>query len=107
MNPALNLTRNFANPRAIRPAPDPVPPGARPEIFLQDVGDVPEERWVQQAENVAFLPLTFGVTQGYYLFYAAPYVLTLLIMIATSSRTRSIPFALNSLGSPARVRFRT
>jgi ABC-type uncharacterized transport system permease subunit len=31
-----------------------------------------------------------GVTQGYYLFYAAPYVLTLLIMIATSSRTRSL-----------------
>ena len=31
-----------------------------------------------------------GVTQGYYLFYAAPYVLTLLIMIATSSRTRAL-----------------
>ena len=29
-----------------------------------------------------------GVTQGYYLFYAAPYVLTLIIMIATSSPTR-------------------
>lgn len=31
-----------------------------------------------------------GVTQGYYLFYAAPYVLTLAIMIATSSPTRSL-----------------
>jgi ABC-type uncharacterized transport system permease subunit len=31
-----------------------------------------------------------GVSQGYYLFYAAPYVLTLLIMIATSSRSRSL-----------------
>ncbi len=31
-----------------------------------------------------------GVTQGYYLFYAAPYVLTLLIMIATSSPTRAL-----------------
>lgn len=31
-----------------------------------------------------------GVTQGYYLFYAAPYVLTLLIMIATSSPSRSL-----------------
>ncbi|PWR23181.1 ABC transporter permease [Zavarzinia compransoris] len=31
-----------------------------------------------------------GVTQGYYLFYAAPYVLTLGIMIATSSRGRSL-----------------
>jgi simple sugar transport system permease protein len=30
-----------------------------------------------------------GVTQGYYLFYAAPYVLTLIIMIATSSPARS------------------
>lgn len=31
-----------------------------------------------------------GVTQGYYLFYAAPYILTLLIMIATSSPSRSL-----------------
>jgi len=66
MNATRNLTRNFANPRGIRPAANPVPPGARPEIFLQDVGDVPEERWVTQAENVDFLPLCLGVTQGYY-----------------------------------------
>jgi len=31
-----------------------------------------------------------GVTQGYYLFYAAPYVLTLIIMIATSSAGRQL-----------------
>ncbi|RWC06290.1 ABC transporter permease [Mesorhizobium sp.] len=31
-----------------------------------------------------------GVTQGYYLFYAAPYILTLVIMIATSSPSRSM-----------------
>lgn len=31
-----------------------------------------------------------GVTQGYYLFYAAPYILTLVIMIATSSPGRSL-----------------
>jgi simple sugar transport system permease protein len=31
-----------------------------------------------------------GVTQGYYLFYAAPYVLTLLIMILTSSPGRAL-----------------
>jgi ABC-type uncharacterized transport system permease subunit len=31
-----------------------------------------------------------GITQGYYLFYAAPYVLTLAIMIATSSRGRQL-----------------
>lgn len=31
-----------------------------------------------------------GVTHGYYLFYAAPYVLTLLIMILTSSKTRAL-----------------
>jgi ABC-type uncharacterized transport system permease subunit len=31
-----------------------------------------------------------GVTQGYYLFYAAPYILTLIIMIATSSPTRTL-----------------
>jgi len=31
-----------------------------------------------------------GVTQGYYLFYAAPYILTLVIMIMTSSPGRSL-----------------
>ncbi|PBB83334.1 MULTISPECIES: ABC transporter permease [unclassified Mesorhizobium] len=31
-----------------------------------------------------------GVTQGYYLFYAAPYILTLIIMIATSSPNRTL-----------------
>ncbi|RUW65802.1 ABC transporter permease, partial [Mesorhizobium sp. M2A.F.Ca.ET.067.02.1.1] len=31
-----------------------------------------------------------GVTQGYYLFYAAPYILTLIIMIATSSPSRTL-----------------
>ncbi|CAN7686272.1 ABC transporter permease [Phyllobacterium sp. LjRoot231] len=31
-----------------------------------------------------------GVTQGYYLFYAAPYVLTLAILVATSSPSRSL-----------------
>lgn len=31
-----------------------------------------------------------GVTQGYYLFYAAPYILTLIIMIATSSPSRML-----------------
>lgn len=32
-----------------------------------------------------------GVTSGYYLFYAAPYALTLIIMIATSSPNRQVP----------------
>lgn len=31
-----------------------------------------------------------GVSEGYYLFYAAPYVLTLIILIITSSPTRAI-----------------
>ncbi len=38
-----------------------------------------------------------GVTQGYYLFYAAPYVLTLAILIATSSPTRSLSGAPGTL----------
>ncbi|PDS39991.1 ABC transporter permease [Rhizobium anhuiense] len=38
-----------------------------------------------------------GVTQGYYLFYAAPYVLTLIILIATSSPTRSLAGAPGAL----------
>lgn len=39
-----------------------------------------------------------GFTSGYYLFNAAPYVLTLLIMIATSSATRALA------GQPAELR---
>jgi simple sugar transport system permease protein len=31
-----------------------------------------------------------GVTSGYYLFYAAPYVLTLGLLIATSSPNRAM-----------------
>ncbi|MDH6269714.1 ABC-type uncharacterized transport system permease subunit [Rhizobium sp. SG_E_25_P2] len=34
-----------------------------------------------------------GVTSGYYLFYAAPYVLTLGLLVATSSTTRAMPSA--------------
>ena len=36
-------------------------------------------------------------TQGYYLFYAAPYVLTLAILVATSSPTRSLAGAPGAL----------
>jgi ABC-type uncharacterized transport system permease subunit len=39
-----------------------------------------------------------GVTSGYYLFNAAPYVLTLAIIVATSSRDRSLH------GQPAELR---
>ena len=38
-----------------------------------------------------------GVSEGYYLFYAAPYVLTLAILIYTSSSKRSIPGAPSEL----------
>jgi ABC-type uncharacterized transport system permease subunit len=38
-----------------------------------------------------------GVTSGYYLFNAAPYLLTLAIMVATSSATRTLP------GQPAEL----
>ena len=38
-----------------------------------------------------------GVTQGYYLFYAAPYVLTLGVLIATSSRTQALTGAPGAL----------
>ena len=38
-----------------------------------------------------------GVTGGYYLFYAAPYVLTLVIMILTSSATGQLK------GAPAEL----
>lgn len=43
-----------------------------------------------------------GVTQGYYLFSAAPYVLTLVIMIATCSSTRNLAGAPAELTNPAR-----
>jgi ABC-type uncharacterized transport system permease subunit len=38
-----------------------------------------------------------GVSEGYYLFYAAPYVMTLVIMIITSSPTRSLSGAPGAL----------
>lgn len=38
-----------------------------------------------------------GITQGYYLFYAAPYVLTLAILIATSSPSRALSGAPGAL----------
>jgi simple sugar transport system permease protein len=38
-----------------------------------------------------------GITSGYYLFNAAPYVLTLLLMIATSSTQRTLKGAPNEL----------
>lgn len=63
---AANLSRNFSNPAGVRPARQPLPPDARPEVFLQDISAVPEQRWVPQGDSVAFLPLCFGVTQGYY-----------------------------------------
>lgn len=34
-----------------------------------------------------------GITEGYYLFYAAPYVLTLAVLVASSSRTRAFTSA--------------
>jgi general nucleoside transport system permease protein len=40
-----------------------------------------------------------GITQGYYLFNAAPYILTLGIMILTCSPTRTISGAPGALGS--------
>jgi simple sugar transport system permease protein len=40
-----------------------------------------------------------GVTSGYYLFYAAPYVLTLGLLIAASSPTRALAGAPAALGS--------
>ncbi|MDJ0832957.1 MAG: ABC transporter permease [Gammaproteobacteria bacterium] len=38
-----------------------------------------------------------GITQGYYLFYAAPYVLTLGVLIATSSRNQTLAGAPGAL----------
>ena len=42
---------------------------------------------------------SIGVTQGYYLFSAAPYVLTLALMIATCSPSRSLKGAPGELGA--------
>lgn len=59
-------SRDFDDPRGLKAVANPLPPGARPDVFVADLLDTPEERWVPQAEGVAFLPLVFGVTQGYY-----------------------------------------
>jgi 2,4'-dihydroxyacetophenone dioxygenase len=41
-------------------------PDVRPEIIRSSVLDTEEAYWVPQGEGVSFLPLCFGVTQGYY-----------------------------------------
>jgi simple sugar transport system permease protein len=40
---------------------------------------------------------TVGITEGYYLFYAAPYVLTLGLLIYSSSPTRTLAGAPSEL----------
>ena len=39
-----------------------------------------------------------GISKGYYLFYAAPYVLTLALLVATSSPDRALAGAPGELG---------
>jgi len=58
--------RNFANPEGIRPARDPFPPDARPEIFRGNFLGTDESLWVPQSPGISFLPLCLGVTQGFY-----------------------------------------
>lgn len=60
------FSREFYNPNGIQAAPNPLPPDARPDIFMENIATVDESRWVPQADGVWFLPLTLGVTQGYY-----------------------------------------
>lgn len=60
------FSRDFHNPLGVQAARDPLPADARPDIFFQNVHDVDERMWVTQADGVQFLPLCFGVTQGYY-----------------------------------------
>lgn len=45
----------------------PFPQDARPEIVIPDVFGDDERLWVPQAEGVAFKPLCFNVSQGYYI----------------------------------------
>jgi quercetin dioxygenase-like cupin family protein len=59
-------SRTFANQKDVRPVLNPLPVDARPEIFIQDINTIEEFRWVPQGEGVAFLPLCFGATQGYF-----------------------------------------
>ncbi|UZG44408.1 2,4'-dihydroxyacetophenone dioxygenase family protein [Caldimonas thermodepolymerans] len=44
----------------------PFPAAARPEIVLGDILGTDERMWVPQEGGLSFLPLCFGVTQGYY-----------------------------------------
>jgi general nucleoside transport system permease protein len=51
------------------------------------------------AQSIGPALQSVGITQGYYLFNAAPYILTLGIMILTCSPTRTISGAPGALGS--------
>lgn len=61
-----NYSREFHNPQGVEAAVDPLPRDARPDIFMANVAAADDSRWVRQADGVDFLPLCFGVTQGYY-----------------------------------------
>lgn len=57
--------REFHNPLGIQAAVGPLPPDARPDIFISNAAS-DAVRGVPQADGVEFLPLCLGVTQGYY-----------------------------------------
>jgi quercetin dioxygenase-like cupin family protein len=63
---AMDPRRKFSNPNNIKPARDPFPADARPEIFNQHALGAEERLWVPQSDGIDFLPLCLGVTDGYY-----------------------------------------
>ena len=54
---------------------------------------------IQREPHIRFRDIaqTVGITEGYYLFYAAPYALTLALLIYSSSPTRAFAGAPSEL----------
>jgi len=70
MHAPLNPAARDAGPAAVSSTPipyqNPFPPHARPEILWPDISRCAESEWVPQSEDVAFRPLCFSASQGYF-----------------------------------------
>jgi quercetin dioxygenase-like cupin family protein len=70
MHAPLNPAARDAGPAAVSSTPipyqNPFPPHARPEILWPDISRCAESEWVPQSEGVAFRPLCFSASQGYF-----------------------------------------
>jgi 2,4'-dihydroxyacetophenone dioxygenase len=66
LNPALGDAAAAADASSPIPYQNAFPPHAQSEILWQDISRCAESEWVPQSEGVAFRPLCFSASQGYF-----------------------------------------